>query len=443
MSTAPESRNGAAVERRCRGALEQFRLLREAAAAPRYCINTARRCGRRAIPGGDRRFLKRPRAEPRIAGGILWFGSGPETICGRRANGPRTQPRRSQSGNEALARGAISLRARIGRKGHRRRRRLGRGLLSARLRAVVRGDRDPPRRHLDEALRLNPAAADVYSFRGMMHRETGDLARARRMFERAIALDPRVPCRYCRSGTVFLRQGRLDRAVGQFEAGLNLVRRRKPARPRPRDSRNCGGRSPGNRNRRKRIERSAVCSASRERKLPGHCRFSRNRSGFVRMMPNRRIISAWSMCRRAKKRRRSPLFATPSACVPDYADAHQNLGAVLTTSDAAEAVRELETALELQPRLLKAQFNLALAYEASPRHGPASRRSSNCESCWPPIPLIRAPNSSSGRLLFRQGKPRTPWSISRLPSSRSPDSARRGISSGWRSRARAGPDEGD
>jgi tetratricopeptide (TPR) repeat protein len=56
---------------------------------------------------------------------------------------------------------------------------------------------------------------------------------------------------------------------------------------------------------------------------------------------------------------------------PDYADAHQNLGAVLTTSDATEAVRELETALKLQPRLLKAGYNLALAYEASPRHGPA------------------------------------------------------------------------
>src|SRR6185369_5888170 len=56
---------------------------------------------------------------------------------------------------------------------------------------------------------------------------------------------------------------------------------------------------------------------------------------------------------------------------PDYADAHQNLGAVLTTSDVAQAVRELETAVKLQPRLLKAQYNLALAYDASPHHGAA------------------------------------------------------------------------
>ena len=55
----------------------------------------------------------------------------------------------------------------------------------------------------------------------------------------------------------------------------------------------------------------------------------------------------------------------------DYADAHQNLGAVLTASDPAEAVRELETALSIQPALLKAQYNLALAYEASPSHGAA------------------------------------------------------------------------
>src|SRR5262249_3883627 len=88
---------------------------------------------------------------------------------------------------------------------------------------------------------------------------------------------------------------------------------------------------------------------------------------------------------------------------PDYADAHQNLGAVLTTSDVAEAVRELETAVKLQPRLLKAQYNLALAYEASPQHGPAKaveqlRKLLAAEPEYPRASFLM------GRVLLRQGK---------------------------------------
>ena len=56
---------------------------------------------------------------------------------------------------------------------------------------------------------------------------------------------------------------------------------------------------------------------------------------------------------------------------PDYADAHANLGAALTPTDAAEAIRELEKAVALAPTSVKAQFNLAVAYGASPSRGPA------------------------------------------------------------------------
>ena len=52
---------------------------------------------------------------------------------------------------------------------------------------------------------------------------------------------------------------------------------------------------------------------------------------------------------------------------PDYADAHANLGAALTPTDAEEAIRELEKAVALAPASVKAQFNLAVAYGASPR----------------------------------------------------------------------------
>jgi len=50
---------------------------------------------------------------------------------------------------------------------------------------------------------------------------------------------------------------------------------------------------------------------------------------------------------------------------PDYADAHDNLGAALTPTDAGAAIRELETAVRLAPTSVKAQYNLAMAYGAS------------------------------------------------------------------------------
>src|SRR5207237_2637959 len=56
---------------------------------------------------------------------------------------------------------------------------------------------------------------------------------------------------------------------------------------------------------------------------------------------------------------------------PDYADAHANLGAALTSTDSAQAIRELERAVTLAPASVKAQFNLAVAYAASANHDPA------------------------------------------------------------------------
>jgi Flp pilus assembly protein TadD len=54
---------------------------------------------------------------------------------------------------------------------------------------------------------------------------------------------------------------------------------------------------------------------------------------------------------------------------PQYADAHANLGAVLTATDPAAAIEELETAVRLQPGSLSANFNLAVAYGLSAEHG--------------------------------------------------------------------------
>src|SRR5262249_29526115 len=62
-------------------------------------------------------------------------------------------------------------------------------------------------------------------------------------------------------------------------------------------------------------------------------------------------------------------FRTAIRLRPNYADAHANAGALLTALDVAESVKELEKAIELQPGLLNAQYNLAIAYGSSPKHG--------------------------------------------------------------------------
>ncbi len=89
---------------------------------------------------------------------------------------------------------------------------------------------------------------------------------------------------------------------------------------------------------------------------------------------------------------------------PDYADAHQNLGAVLTTSDPDEAVRELEKAVELQPALLKAQYNLAIAYGASGSHG-SQKAIQQLEKLLAMDPEYPRAEFAIGRELLRSGKP--------------------------------------
>jgi tetratricopeptide (TPR) repeat protein len=271
-----------------------------------------------------------------------------------------------------------------------------------------RGDRSKAAAELDEALRLNPAAGNVYSFRGMTCRETGDFDCARRMLYRAIALSPEAPLPYFDLGLVFLRQDQPERAAGQFEAGLNLpssgdsvpdldgtiaeFRRAisgKPdsLKPDQAEAYNVLGRMLGAAG----ADSAQVTSAFQEaiRLRPDYAE-ARNNLGlvFVQAGEDKKAIDAF---REAIKLR------------PDYADAHQNLGAVLTTSDAAEAVRELEGAVSLEPRLLKAQYNLALAYEASPRHGPAKaveqlRKLLAMDAKYPRAEF------ALGRALLRQGR---------------------------------------
>lgn len=264
-----------------------------------------------------------------------------------------------------------------------------------------RGDRKRSVAELDEALRLNPAAENAYSFRAMTYRESGDLERARGMCQRAIALNPQNPVPYFDLARVFLRLGRLDYAVGQFQAGLNLPQqgkipdldaaiaelRRTATETSDADAFNVLGRLLG------------VAGADGSQVVEAFQKAIRVRPDFPEAQNNLGLVYVQT----GDDEKAIAAFREAIRLRPDYADAHQNLGAVLTTSDAAEAVRELETAVSIEPRLLKAQYNLALAYEASPAQGSAKaveqlRKLLAMDAKYPRAEF------ALGRSLLRQGK---------------------------------------
>src|SRR5215471_13574863 len=356
------------------GALEQFRsLLRDRAESPELQYQFGQTLRQKGdLDGAIQAFEKSLDLNPEYQ--EAYYGLG-QTLkqMGARANRSRgagpAEP--LKTGREALARGDFSSARDAAEKG------VAADAQSAEAYHLLGfalwygGDRSKVAAALDQSLRLNPAAADVNSFRGMTYRESGELDQARRMLQRAIALEPQLPLPYVDLAVVFLRQKRLENAVGQFEAGLNLpasqkglpdldlaireLRQAISAKPDQGDAYRVLGRLLGASG----ASASQVITAFQEaiRLRPDDAE-ARNSIGlvYVQSGEDEKAIAAF---REAIKLR------------PDYADAHQNLGAVLTTSDAAEAVRELETAVKLQPTLLKAQYNLAFAYETSPQHGPA------------------------------------------------------------------------
>jgi tetratricopeptide (TPR) repeat protein len=88
---------------------------------------------------------------------------------------------------------------------------------------------------------------------------------------------------------------------------------------------------------------------------------------------------------------------------PDYADAHANLGAVLTPTESEEAIRELEKAIALAPELVKAQFNLAEAYGSNPNHGPA-KQIELLRNVISAAPTFARGHQALGKALLQDGK---------------------------------------
>jgi tetratricopeptide (TPR) repeat protein len=232
------------------------------------------------------------------------------------------------------------------------------------------GSKEKAIAELKESVSLDPAAGASYEFLGNALRDTGDLVGARLSLQRAIAFLPPTTATYVDLGIVFLRMGELDRALGQFEAGLNApssvptpdwdsaiggLREALAKNAGRADAHNMLGLLLG----RKGAQSDQVLAEFREA--------VRLRPDFAEAHNNIGLVLAQS----DKDDAAIAEFKEAIRVRPNFADAHANLGATLIPTDAERAISELEKAVSLNPASVKAQFNLAQAYAASPNSGPA------------------------------------------------------------------------
>src|SRR6202030_3203900 len=96
---------------------------------------------------------------------------------------------------------------------------------------------------------------------------------------------------------------------------------------------------------------------------------------------------------------------------PNYADAHANLGAALIPTDGEQAIRELAKAVALEPASVKAQFNLATAYGANPKYG-AVKEIELLRKVIAMSPTFARAHLALGKALLQDGK--VPEAISEL-----------------------------
>jgi tetratricopeptide (TPR) repeat protein len=265
------------------------------------------------------------------------------------------------------------------------------------------GAKDRAVSELRESVRLDPSAGATCAFLGTALREKGDSAGARASLQRAIALLPPTAAVYVDLGITYLRDGELEKALGQLEAGLNLP---SPSLPTPdwdtaiaglrqtlaanhgsAESHNVLGLLLG----RKGADGGEVASEFREA--------TRLRADFAEAHNNLGLVLIQSGDDEAG------IAALREAVriSPDYADAHDNLGAALTPTNVKEAIGHLEKAVALAPNSVKAQFNLAVAYGASPELGPA-KEIEQLRKVVSTSPTFARARLALGKALLQSGK---------------------------------------
>jgi tetratricopeptide (TPR) repeat protein len=254
---------------------------------------------------------------------------------------------------------------------------------------------------LREGARLDPSSGATHAFLGNAYRETGQLGEARISLQRAIALMPPIAADYIDLGIVFLRTGELAQALGQFETGLNAttvlpapdwnaaiagLRKTLGHTPDNAVAHNILGLMLG----RQGADSKEVLAEFREAvRLRPDFAEAHNNIGLV-LAQNNDDGPAIAAFREALHLR------------PDFADAHTNLGAALTQTDNEQAVKELQNAVALAPTSVKAQFNLAVAYAASPNGG--AKEVEQLRKVIALDPNFARAHLSLGKALLRDGK---------------------------------------
>lgn len=265
------------------------------------------------------------------------------------------------------------------------------------------GSKDRALAELRESIRLDPAAGATHAFLGTALREAGDLQGARMSLQRAIALLPPTGATYVDLGIVFLRIGDLPKALGQFETGLNApvsslpkpdwemaigeLRKVLAATPDQAQAHNILGLMLG----RTGAGTGEVAAEFREA--------IRLRPDFAEANNNLGLVLAQS----DDDEPAVAAFREAIRIRPDFADAHANLGGTLIPTDNEQAIHELEKAISLDPALVKAQFNLAMAYGASPKYGPA-KEIELLRKVLTMSPSFPRAHLALGKALLRDGK---------------------------------------
>lgn len=247
---------------------------------------------------------------------------------------------------------------------------------------------------LQHSVRLNPAAAEVHAFLGMATKD-------RQALQRAIALNPNLSAPYIDLSMVLLQAGKIDQAIGQIEAALNLrtqsipiadldvivseLRRVLSVKQGYPEARNILGLLLGKQG----ADPKQVMAEFREaiRLRPEYAE-AHNNLGLVLMQVGQNESGIAE-------------FREALRLAPRYASALGNLGAALVASKPEEAIELLEKAVAADPAFVRAQYNLALAYAQSPKHG-ADRAIVQFRKAIDLEPDFAAAHFEFGKVLFRE-----------------------------------------